>query len=47
MTLVYRGIVLFMLLVVLRCMFREKNFWKQVTATMVVIPLILRILMVK
>lgn len=47
MTLIYRGIVLFTLLVVLRCMFREKDFWKQVTATMVIIPLVLRILMVK
>jgi len=28
-------------------MFREKDFWKQVTATMVVVPLVLRILLIK
>lgn len=47
MTLIYRGIALFILVFVLKCMFREKDFWKQVTATMVVIPLVLRILLIK
>ncbi len=47
MTLVYRAIALFILVFVLRCMFREKDFWKQVTATMVIIPLVLRILLIK
>ena len=31
MTLIYRAIVLFVLLLVARCMFREKEFWKQAT----------------
>jgi len=47
MTLIYRGIVLFVLVLVIRCLFREKDFWKQVTAALVVIPLILRVLMIK
>ena len=47
MTLIYRGIVLFVMLFVLRCMFKEKSFWKQVTGAMVLIPLILRLLMIK
>ncbi|MDO4785652.1 MAG: hypothetical protein Q4A13_01810 [Fretibacterium sp.] len=47
LTLVYRGILAFMVLFVLRCMFREKSFWKQVTAAMVLIPMVLRILMIK
>ena len=41
MTLIYRGIVLFVMLFVLRCMFKEKSFWKQVTGAMVLIPLVL------
>ncbi|MBO5493317.1 MAG: hypothetical protein J6D22_01165 [Pyramidobacter sp.] len=47
MTLIYRGIVLFVMLFVLRCMFKEKSFWKQVTGAMVLIPLVLRLLMIK
>ena len=47
MTLIYRGIVLFVMLFVLRCMFKEKSFWKQVTCAMVLIPLVLRLLMIK
>jgi hypothetical protein len=47
MTLVYRGIVGFVLLLVLWCLFNEKSFWKQVTAALVVIPLVLRLLMLK
>ncbi len=47
MTLIYRGIGLFVAAFVLRCMFREKSFWKQATAAMVLVPLILRILLIK
>ncbi len=47
MTLIYRAIVLFVLLLVVRCMFREKEFWKQATGALVLIPLILRFLMIK
>ena len=47
MTLIYRGIVGLILLLVLQCLFQEKNFWKQVTAALVVIPLVLRLLMLK
>ncbi len=47
MTLIYRGIVLFVLLFVLRCMFKERSFWKQVTGALVLIPLVLRLLMIK
>ncbi|HOO63944.1 MAG TPA: hypothetical protein PK364_08480 [Synergistaceae bacterium] len=47
MTLIYRAIVVFVLLLVVRCMFREKEFWKQATGALVLIPLILRALMIK
>ncbi len=47
MTLIYRGILLFIMIFVLRCMFRERSFWKQVTAAMVLIPMVLRLLMIK
>lgn len=47
MTLIYRGIVLFIMVFVLRCMFREKSFWKQATGALVLIPLVLRLLMIK
>ena len=32
---------------VVRCLFRERSFWKQVTAAMVLVPMVLRILMIK
>jgi hypothetical protein len=47
MTLIYRGIVGLILLLVLRCLFEEKTFWKQMTAALVVIPLVLRLFMLK
>ncbi len=47
MTLIYRGILLFVMVFVLRCMFQERSFWKQVTAAMVLIPMVLRLLMIK
>lgn len=47
MTIIYRGIILLVLVLVIRCLFGEKDFWKQATAALVVIPLILRVLMIK
>ncbi|MDO4561797.1 MAG: hypothetical protein Q4C86_12700 [bacterium] len=47
MTLIYRLILLLVLLLVLRCMFRERSFWKQATAAMVIVPMVLRLLMIK
>jgi len=47
MTWVYRGIVGGVLLFVLYCLFRERDFGKQATAALVVIPLVLRLLMLK
>ncbi len=47
MTFIYRGIVGLILLLVLRCLFREKDFWKQATAALVIAPLLLRLLMLK
>ena len=47
LTLIYRGILVFMALFIMICMFREKSFWKQAGAVMVLIPMILRILMIK
>ncbi|MDR1379385.1 MAG: hypothetical protein LBJ36_10100 [Synergistaceae bacterium] len=47
MTLVYRGIVALVLFLTVRCCFQEKDFWKQATAALVVIPLLLRLFMIK
>lgn len=47
MTLVYRAIVLFVLLLTVRCQFKEKDFWKQATAALIIVPLALRLLMIK
>ncbi len=47
MTLIYRLIVIFILLIVLRCQFREKDIWVQAIAALTSIPLILRALMIK
>ncbi len=47
MTLIYRGIVGLVLVLVLRCLFEEKDFWKQATAALVLIPLVLRLFMLK
>lgn len=47
MTLIYRLILLLILILVLRCMLRERSFWKQTTAALVIIPLVMRLLMLK
>jgi hypothetical protein len=47
MTLIYRGIVALVLFLTVRCCFRERDFWKQATAALVVIPLLLRLFMIK
>lgn len=47
MTIIYRLILALVLLLTVRCCFREKDFWKQVTAALVVIPLLLCLFMVK
>lgn len=47
LTLAYRGVAILVLLLVGRCMMQEKEFWKQVTGALVLVPLILRILMIK
>jgi len=47
MTLIYRMILLLVLILVLRCMFRERSFWKQATAALVIVPLVMRLLMLK
>lgn len=47
LTLIYRGILIFMAVCIVICMFREKSFWKQVSAAIVLVPMILRILMIK
>lgn len=47
MTLIYRGILAMVLLLTVRCCYRERDFWRQATAALVVVPLLLRLLMVK
>ena len=47
MTLIYRAILLLVMVFVVRCMLRERSFWKQFTAAMVLIPMVLRLIMLK
>ncbi|MDY4032816.1 MAG: hypothetical protein SOY64_07150 [Pyramidobacter sp.] len=47
MTLFYRGILVLMMIFVLRCMFHERSFWKQIADMLVLVPMVLRILMIK
>lgn len=46
-TIIYRLILAMVLFLTARCCFREKDFWKQATAALVVVPLLLRLFMVK
>ena len=44
---VYLGLVLFLLVFVLKNMVREKNLMLQIDAALVVVPLVLRLLLIK
>ena len=44
---VYLGLILFLLIFVLKDMFREKNLLAQIDAALVVVPLILRLLLIR
>ena len=44
---VYRAIIALILLLTVRCAYREKDFWNQAPAALVVIPLELRMLLIK
>ena len=46
-TYVYQLILLLVLILVVRCLFKEKSFNMQVVACMVILPLALRFLMIK
>lgn len=46
-TFVYRLIILFFTILVIQEMFKEKNVWNQLTCSIVIIPFILRLLMIK
>ncbi|NLN49885.1 MAG: hypothetical protein GX154_12540 [Clostridiales bacterium] len=46
-TIIYRLLVAFVLFVTLWNLFTEKNLHKQMNAALVIIPLILRVLMIK
>jgi len=46
-TIVYQLIILFFLILVVRDMFKEENIWNQLTGSIVIIPFILRLLMIK
>ena len=47
MLIVYRVIIALVLFLTARCAYRERDFWKQATAALVIIPLVLRILLIK
>ena len=44
---VYLGLVLFLLVFVIKDMVREKNLMLQIDAALVVVPLVLRLLLIK
>ena len=44
---VYLGLVLFLLVFVIKNMVREKNLMLQIDAALVVVPLVLRLLLMK
>ena len=44
---VYLGLVLFLLVFVIKNMGREKNLMLQIDAALVVVPLVLRLLLIK
>ena len=44
---VYLGLVLFLLVFVIKSMVREKNLMLQIDAALVVVPLVLRLLLIK
>ena len=44
---VYLGLVLFLLVFVIKNMLREKNLMLQIDAALVVVPLVLRLLLIK
>lgn len=47
MMLIYLGITLYILIMVILNLFEEKFFFNQLNAALVIIPLILRLLMIK
>ncbi|MGL5902342.1 MAG: hypothetical protein ACRCZO_06595 [Cetobacterium sp.] len=47
MMFIYLGITLYILIMVVLNLFEEKRFFSQLNAALVIIPLILRLLMIK
>jgi len=47
LTLIYRLIIVFITILVIRDMFKEEDVWNQLTSSIVIIPFILRLLMIK
>jgi len=47
LTIIYRLIILFITILIVWDMWKEENCWNQLTGTIVIIPFILRILMIK
>ena len=47
LTWIYWAITAFMIVLVLRSLYREKSLREQIVAAMVLVPLLLRVLMIK
>jgi len=47
MQIIYQIIIALIMFLTVICAYREKEFWKQATAALVIIPLVLRILLIK
>ncbi len=47
LTWIYWAITAFMIILVLRSLYREKSLREQIVAAMVLVPLLLRVLMIK
>jgi hypothetical protein len=47
LTFIYRMIIVFITILVIRDMFKEDDAWNQLTSSIVIVPFILRLLMIK
>jgi hypothetical protein len=47
LTFIYRLIIVFITILVIRDMFKEDDAWNQLTSSIVIVPFILRLLMIK
>jgi len=47
LTIIYQLIIVYFIILIVWDMFKERNIWNQLTCSIVLIPFILRVLMIK